>query len=132
MNSLTETLSKNTEPVALITGASGRIGAQTARRLHESGFKLAIHYRNSKQAAEQLQQELQEKRSDSVALFQADLNDIEVFPKLITAVLEKFQRLDVLINNASSFYPTPVNEMNETQWNDLVLSLIHISEPTRL
>ena len=120
MNSLTETLSKNTEPVALITGASGRIGAQTARRLHESGFKLAIHYRNSKHAAEQLQRELQEKRSDSVALFQADLNDIEVFPKLITAVLEKFQRLDVLINNASSFYPTPVNEMNETQWNDLV------------
>ena len=120
MNSQTETLSENAHPVALITGASGRIGAQTARRLHESGFNLAIHYRNSRDASESLQKELQEIRPDSVELFQADLNETGLLTNLIDAVLARFNRLDALINNASSFYPTPVDEMNDTQWDDLV------------
>ena len=120
MNSLTETLSKNEHPVALITGASGRIGAQTARRLHESGFNLAIHYRHSKDASEALKLELEKIRPDSVDLFQADLHDTSLFPEMISSVLKRFNRLDALINNASSFYPTPVEEMDESQWDDLV------------
>ena len=105
--------------VVLITGGSGRIGAQTARRLHETGMKLAIHYRSSEAQAKALQAELEGKRPDSVLLLQADLHDMAALPGLIDSVGQRFGRLDALINNASSFYPTPVLEMNEDQWEDL-------------
>lgn len=105
---------------ALITGAAGRIGAQTARRLHQLGFNIAIHYRRSEAPARQLGSELNQQRAGSVELFQADLNDTPSLPALVDNVASHFGRLDVLVNNASSFYPTPVAEISEADWSDLV------------
>jgi len=112
----------NNGKVVFITGGSGRIGAQTARRLHQSGMNVVIHYRNSRQNAEKLQQELNAIRTDSVKLVQADLNDNDVYPRLIQQVIDQFGRLDVLINNASSFYPTPVGQITLQHWDDLINS----------
>lgn len=106
--------------VALITGGSGRIGAQTARRLHESGMNIAIHYRSSQAKAETLKAELESLRANSVELVQADLHNTSKLPAIIDVVEKRFGRLDALINNASSFYPTPVSEMSEAQWEDLI------------
>jgi len=117
MNSLSEN-------VALITGGSGRIGAQTARRLHQAGWRIAIHFRNSKDKALALQKDLEDQRPNSVALFQADLIETASIPTLINEVEQRFGRLDALINNASSFYPTPINEISEEQWDDLIGSNI--------
>ena len=117
MNSLSEN-------VALITGGSGRIGAQTARRLHQAGWRIAIHFRNSKDKALALQKDLEDQRPNSVALFQADLIETASIPTLINEVEQRFGRLDALINNASSFYPTPLNEISEEQWDDLIGSNI--------
>ena len=117
MNSLSEN-------VALITGGSGRIGAQTARRLHQAGWRIAIHFRNSKDKALALQKDLEDQRPNSVALFQADLIETASIPTLINEVEQRFGRLDALINNTSSFYPTPLNEISEEQWDDLIGSNI--------
>lgn len=106
--------------VALITGASGRIGAQTARRLHQSGMNVLIHYRSSGQGAERLKAELENERADSVALLQADLLDTAHAGNLIDQAVKVFGRLDALINNASSFYPTPVGTISEDNWDDLI------------
>jgi pteridine reductase len=105
--------------VALITGAAHRIGAELARRLHAAGMNIALHYRNSKQGAETLAAELNGKRPDSVVTLQADLLDTAGLPGVITAACHPWQRLDVLINNASSFYPTPIGNATEAQWEDL-------------
>jgi len=117
MNSLSE---KQGHKVALITGAAGRIGAQTARRLHEAGMDIAIHYRHSEEKAKALKAELETHRPGSVETFQCDLNITPDLGGLVSEVEKRFGRLDVLINNASSFYPTPVGEMSEEQWLDLV------------
>jgi len=117
MNSLSE---KQHDKVALITGAAGRIGAQTARRLHEAGMNIAIHYRNSEEKANALKTELESKRPDSVETFQCDLNVTADLKGLVSEVESRFSRLDVLINNASSFYPTPVEQMSEEHWHDLI------------
>jgi pteridine reductase len=117
MNSLSE---KHLAKVALITGSAGRIGAQTARRLHESGMNIAIHYRSSAEKAAALKAELETLRPGSVELFQCDLNVTADLGGLINDVDACFGRLDALINNASSFYPTPVEQMSEEQWHDLV------------
>lgn len=106
--------------VALITGASRRVGAQIARALHGQGMNLMIHYHNSAQAARALQDELNTLRADSVSLIQADLLDTHVLPSLITQTVAIFGRLDVLVNNASSFYPTPVGTIAEKDWVDLM------------
>jgi pteridine reductase len=106
--------------VALITGASGRIGAQTARRLHQSGMKVLIHYRSSKQGAEKLKAELEAERADSVALLQADLLDTSQINRLVDDAVSVFGRLDALINNASSFYATPIGSISEDNWHDLI------------
>ena len=119
MNSLSENSHSDTRPVALITGASGRIGAQTARRLHDA-MNIVIHYRSSDTQAKALKQELEQSRADSVELVQADLLDTSSHANIIATAEQRFGRLDVLINNASSFYPSPVEEMTEQQWDDLV------------
>ncbi len=109
-----------TGKVALITGGSGRIGAQTARRLHQSGMNVVIHYRSSADAAQQLKQELQQQRAASVALVKADLLTENNCKYVIEQAYAAFGRLDALINNASSFYPTPVADISEDNWHDLV------------
>jgi pteridine reductase len=105
---------------ALITGAAHRIGAAIARLLHTQGMDLLIHYRNSAASAEALRDSLQSQRADSVMLVQADLQASESYPKLIESVLSFRGRLDLLVNNASSFYRTPLGDASIEQWDDLI------------
>lgn len=106
--------------VVLITGAAHRLGATTARMLHGEGMNILLHYRHSRDAAEALQTELNDIRPDSVKLLQADLHDTSSLPDLIEDAVKLWDRLDVLINNASSFYPTPIGSVTEAQWDDLI------------
>ena len=103
----------------LITGAAHRIGAATARGLHAAGFNVILHYRHSATPAEALAGELERLRGDSVLLVQGDLHDTAWLPELARAAQARWGRLDALVNNASSFYPTPVGEVSEAQWDDL-------------
>ncbi len=106
--------------VALITGGVRRIGAEIATLLHEQGFRLALHYRNSRTEAKALQEKLNAIRADSVILIQADLHVTKGLNALVKSTLESFSQLDVVVNNASSFYPTPVGKATEEDWDDLV------------
>jgi len=105
---------------ALVTGAARRIGATIASRLHEAGASVAIHYRGSAQAAIELSDQLNEKRSNSAKIFLADLHDQQHLDSLVQSVLEWSGQLDVLVNNASSFYPTPIGSITSDQWDDLI------------
>lgn len=109
-----------TRKTILITGGAKRIGRQMAKTLHAAGHNIAVHYRSSSGAANQLVDELNGIRDNSSVSIQADLLDINAIPRLMDAVIERFGRLDVLINNASSFYPTPIELLEEEFWNDLV------------
>lgn len=106
--------------VVLITGAARRIGAAVARRLHADGARLMLHYRSAEGDAQKLQQELNARRADSVALVQADLLHAAGLPEMVRNTLTRFERLDALINNASSFYPTPMGAIGEKEWEDLM------------
>jgi pteridine reductase len=106
--------------VALITGAARRIGAAIATTLHRSGANIGVHYRKSSADAEALVDRLNAERPNSAALFQVDLNDTEALPNLVEKLIAWHGRLDVLVNNASSFYPTPPGEITLAQWDDLV------------
>jgi pteridine reductase len=88
--------------------------------LHAEGLNILLHYRNSRDAAESLQAELNAIRPDSVHLIQADLHDTANLSNLIEQAIQIWGRLDVLINNASSFYATPIGTVTETQWDDLI------------
>ena len=111
---------KTTAKTILITGGSKRVGAEIARIMHATGANLMIHYRSSAKAARALQDELNALRENSVALIQADLLDTAVLPSLVSQTLSTFGKLDVLVNNASSFYPTPVGSITEKDWVDLM------------
>jgi len=111
---------KSKGKVALVTGAARRIGAAIARALHNDGFDLAIHYRGSAEAAEALESELNGMRRRSAQVVQADLLDTFALQSVIDDVVAWKGRLDVLVNNASSFYATPPGMITEEQWNDLV------------
>lgn len=119
-SSTTSTSASLSGKVALITGAAQRIGARIARLLHAEGADLALHYHRSREAAEALQQELQAQRQGSVQLVQANLCDIPRLPALLDEVEAYHGRLDLLVNNASSFYPTPLDEATEAQWDELL------------
>jgi len=106
--------------VALVTGAARRIGAAIATRLHESGADVAIHYRGSADEAAALADKLNAQRPDSAATFAADLTDLASLREFIDGVHDWHGQLDILVNNASSFYPTPVDEINEDHWDDLL------------
>jgi pteridine reductase len=105
---------------ALVTGAARRIGAAIAGRLHAEGANVAIHYRQSKAEAGEFCARLNAVRADSARLFQADLNVSNELDKLVDSVVEWSGHLDVLVNNASSFYPTPLGQITEESWSDLV------------
>lgn len=104
----------------LITGAAHRIGATTARTLHAGGYNLVLHYRQSAGAAEALAAGLNKLRPDSVALIQGDLHDTPWLNQLAEFAQARWGRLDALVNNASSFYPTPMGKATEAQWDDLL------------
>ncbi len=108
--------------VALITGSAARIGARIATLLHQQNYDLAIHYRRSKTKAAALAAQFNTKRENSASIFQADFAEETAFTALIEAVTDHYQQLDVLINNASSFYPTPIGEATLQQWDDLMAS----------
>jgi pteridine reductase len=104
----------------LITGAAHRIGATLARVLHQAGMDLILHYRRSDDAARSLQAELEAQRPGSVVLVRAELLDERARLALVREARAAFGHLDVLINNASSFYPTPIGNVTEAQWEDLI------------
>ncbi|OOZ37207.1 pteridine reductase [Solemya velesiana gill symbiont] len=106
--------------VALVTGAAHRIGATIARRLHGAGMDIGLHYRSSEAAAQALKEELEARRPESVKLIQADLHDTGSLPRVIAEIDAWRGRLDLLVNNASSFYPTPLESVEESHWDDLI------------
>ena len=110
----------NSNKVILITGAAHRIGAATAKTLHAAGYNIVLHYRSSSSSAEALEDELSILRENSVALVQGDLHQTDRLPQLIEGAHSVWGRLDGLINNASTFYPTPVDEITEEHWDDLI------------
>lgn len=104
----------------LVTGAVKRVGAAIARRLHRRGAVLMLHYRSSERDAQALQAELNAARPNSVALIQADLLDIAGLSEMVRNTVSRFERLDALVNNASSFFPTPVGDITEAAWDNLM------------
>lgn len=114
--------STHPRPVALITGGGRRVGAVIARSLHAAGYDLVLHYRHSADAAEALAAELEQQREGSVQLAHAELAALETLPELVTAAIARFGRLDALINNASAFYPTPIDSATPAQWDELFAS----------
>jgi pteridine reductase len=108
------------QKVVLITGGARRVGAAMCRMLHASGASIMLHYRSSGAEARALQAELNAVRADSVALVQADLLNLALLPSVVTETVNRFGQLDVLVNNASSFFPTPIGEVSEQAWDDLV------------
>ncbi len=105
---------------ALITGAARRIGAQTAQTLHENGANIIIHYGRSADDAERLVAQLNRQRPESAAALQADLMNLDEVHHLAIKAFNAFDSLDILINNASTFYPTPIGSINEDNWDDLM------------
>jgi len=106
--------------VVLITGGAKRVGAAIARELHRQGANLLLHYHTSTSEALALQAELNQVRPGSVAVAQANLLDTAVLPQLIDTALQQFGRLDALVNNASSYYPTQLGQINTMQWEELM------------
>lgn len=106
--------------VALITGGAKRIGACLARVLHARGMAVAIHYHSSPDAAHALQDELNAQRESSCMLIQCELTEYSKLKPMVDECARRMGRLDVLINNASAFYPTPVGNVDEPQWNTLL------------
>jgi pteridine reductase len=106
--------------VILVTGGARRVGVAICRRLHSRGASLVVHYRASESEARALEAELDQVRPGSVALVQADLLETANLPRLIDETVSHFGRLDALVNNASSFFPTPLGEVTEDGWEDLI------------
>jgi len=104
----------------LITGAAKRIGAACARLLHSEGYNVFLHYKSSKEAAFLLCQELNSLRINSARIMQADLLDSSQLEALANEACLAWGGIDVLVNNASSFYPTAMSEVNDQQWDDLI------------
>ena len=105
---------------ALITGAAKRIGAAIAEHLHTSGMNVIIHYNTSAKEAHELVRKLNGIRQDSAITVQANLEHKEYYVALIDAALEFKGGIDVLINNASAYYPTPLGSLSDNQWNELI------------
>ena len=106
-------------PVALITGAARRLGAAIAHRLHEDGYDIAMHYRDSSDEATALAAQFNASRPNSALLLQAELTEFDRLPELIAGTVGYFGRLDALINNASAFFPTPFGATTPAQWDVL-------------
>ncbi len=109
-------------PVALITGAAKRVGAQIARSLHATGYDMALHYRHSHAQMQALCADLEAARAGSTLSIQADLADVGQLPQIVEKCISRFGRLDALVNNASAFYATPVGSVTPAQWEELFAS----------
>ena len=115
-----------TGKTVLITGGARRVGATIARTLHGAGANLVVHYRNSSKDADALAGELNAIRAKSAVTFQADLLDLPQLPTLVEFAVRSFGALDVLVNNASTFYPTKIGEITPQAWDDLVGSNLKV------
>jgi pteridine reductase len=104
----------------LITGGARRLGAAIARTLHDAGARVMIHHRHSGAAAAALAAELNAARPGSAATIGADLGDLAGLPGLVAGTIATFGRLDVLVNNASTFYPTPIGSITAAMFDDLI------------
>ena len=109
-----------TGKTVLITGGARRVGATIARTLHGAGANLVVHYRKSSSEAEALAGDLNRARPGSAAIIQADLLDLGKLPALVEFAVRSFGALDVLVNNASTFYPTKMGEITPQSWDDLM------------
>ncbi len=108
--------------VVLITGSAQRIGASFNRHLHAAGASVIIHYRQSLKEAKALCDELNSQRENTATLLQGDLANKNSYQQLISDSVQAFGRLDILVNNASSFFPTPIGNATDDDWNDLIAS----------
>ena len=108
--------------VALVTGAAQRIGAAIARELHAAGCNVLLHCRSSRAEADALAAELNAVRHDSAAVLQADLSQLPQVEQLAAAAIAHWSHIDLLVNNASGFFPTPVGTVNEPEWDSLFAS----------
>ena len=104
----------------LITGAAKRVGRSIARELHEAGANIVVHYRAAAEAAHQLASEFNDNRPDSALCLQADLLDTDALYSLVASTITHFGRLDALVNNASSFFATPLGSIDAAAWDDLI------------
>ena len=105
---------------ALVTGGAKRIGATIAETLHNKGFNVAIHYNSSSNSADLLCAQLNAKKKNSSIAIGADLTDQDSLESLIPSLIEKTKRLDILVNNASTFYPTPIEKITVEDWENLL------------
>lgn len=112
----------NARPVALVTGSARRIGAAIARTLHAAGYDLALHCRSSRTDLDRLAAELEAARPGSTFVQQVDLADFDRLPELVAHAIGRYGRLDALVNNASSFQPTPIGIATPAQWDALFAS----------
>lgn len=107
-------------PVVIVTGAARRVGAEIVRTLHAAGAHCVLHYRASAREAEALAAELNARRENSARALACDLRDSAGLEQLVAASVAHFGRLDALVNNASSFFPTPVGGIDTAAWDDLI------------
>ncbi|HEY7774690.1 MAG TPA: pteridine reductase [Marinagarivorans sp.] len=105
-------------PVAIITGSAQRIGKALATELHAHGYNVVLHYFRT--SVQSLVDELNQRRNHSAIAVQANLNDTAAADTIVDAAIKHYQRVDCLINNASSFYPTPIGNADHQQWQDLI------------
>lgn len=110
------------EKVVLVTGAAKRVGAEIARRIHGAGGRVGLHYRASRAEAEALAAEFNHRRPGSAVTVGADLGDAPALAAAVARVADHFGRLDGLVNNASSFFPTALGTIGEGEWNELLAS----------
>lgn len=108
------------QKVAFVTGSAKRIGNQTIRSLHARGYKTIVHCNHSTDAAQALVDELNQTEPNTAQLVTGDLTQFQQYQEIADKVISVFGRLDVLVNNASSFYPTQVGDTDLTQWDDLM------------
>lgn len=113
-------MTTNNTKVALVSGAAKRIGAEIARQLHAAHFNLVIHYQHSEDDAQSLAQELNNIRPNSAITIQADLNNTEQLNALAEHASRQWQGINLLVNNASSFYPTPFGNASQQDWDNLI------------
>ena len=109
-------------PVVLVTGAAKRVGAQIARTLHGAGYDLALHYRHSRDEMDALRSELEPLRPNSTIAIQGDLSDVAALPGIVEKCTSRFDRLDAVVNNASTFFPTPIADATPAQWDEIFAS----------
>ena len=108
-----------TYKTALITGGAIRIGKDICKKLHENGYNIICHFNKSENEAKVLKSELNKLREGSCEIFSLDLNDFEQVEELVSKISSNFNSLDVLVNNASSFFKTDVENHNNSDWDDL-------------